>query len=110
MTPPNTFGDAPVHDPVTTNQLLIGIHARLDGQDKVLDDIVRFLKGDGADGKNGALSRLNSHSKDIGEVKDELTWVRRGVIAALCGIVIAVAGWGLSKVADGSAHAQPAHK
>lgn len=110
MTMPNTFGDTPVPDPVTTNQLLIGLHARLDRQDDDLAEIKRFLKGDGAEGKDGALSRLNSHSKDIGEVKDELTWVRRGVIAALCGVVIAIAGWGLSKVADAQANAQQQHK
>lgn len=117
MAPPNTFGDTPVPDPVTTNQLLIGLHARLDAQDEVLDEIKRFFKGDEASGKDGAVSRLNSHSKDIGdmrdkvgEIKEEMTWVRRGVIAALCGIVIGVAGWGLSKVADGAAQAQPPHK
>lgn len=110
MTPPHTFGDTPVPEPVTTNQLLIGLHARLDGQDKVLDDIVRFLKGDDANGKDGALSRLNSHSKDIGEVKDELVWVRRGVIAAMAAIVVGVAGWGLSKVAEAQANAQQQHK
>lgn len=102
--------DASVPDPVTTNQLLIGIHARLDKQDDDLAEIKRFFKGDNASGNDGALSRLNAHSKDIGDVKDELTWVRRGVIAAMAGIVVAVAGWGLSKVADASAQAQPAHK
>lgn len=110
MAPPNTFGDTPVPDPVTTNQLLLGLHARLDAQDEVLGEIRRFFKGDEANGKDGALSRLNSHSKDIGEVKDELTWVRRGVIAALCAIVIGIAGWGLSKVADNAANAQSQNK
>lgn len=108
MSPP--IETSPVPDPVTTNQLLIGLHARLDRQDDDLADIKRFLKGDGADGKDGALSRINAHSKDIGEVKDELLWVRRGVIAALCSIIVGIAGWGLSKVADGAAHAQPQHK
>lgn len=107
--PPANEGQSVV-DLVTTNKLLIGIHARLDAQDEVLDEIKRFFKGDEASGKDGALSRMNAHSKDLGEMKDELTWVRRGVVAALCGIVIGVAGWGLSKVADGAVQAQPPHK
>lgn len=110
MAPPNTFGDTPVPDPVTTNQLLIGIHKRLDNQDEVLDKIMRFFEGDDASGKDGAVSRVNAHSKDIGEMKDELTWVRRGVIAALCGIIVTIAGWGLSRVADGAAKAETPHK
>ena len=110
MTPPTTFGDTPVPDPVTTNQLLIGLHARLDKQDEDLAEIKRFFKGDDANGKDGAVSRMNAHSNDIGDMKDELTWVRRGVIAALCLIVVGIAGWGLSRIADTPAQAQSAHK
>lgn len=113
----NESGDGRVADPVSPNSLLLGLHSRLDGfddrmdeQDKALAKIMRFFEGDNAQGNDGAVSRINAHSKDIGEVKDELAWVRRGVIAAMAGIALTVAGWGLSKVADAQANAQPTHK
>ena len=65
MTPPHNFGDTPVPDTVTTNKILLAIDSRLDKQDQDLAEIKRFFKGDSAKGEDGALSRLNSHSKDI---------------------------------------------
>lgn len=98
---PQQGGSKPVSDAVSERSLLIGLHARMDLQDSDLAEIKRFFKGDNASGNDGAVSRLNAHSKDLGEVKDELTWVRRGVIGSLAVIALAVASWAVSKVADG---------
>lgn len=66
-----------------------------------MDRFMEFTNGDGPKGEDGAVSRLNSHSADLGEIKDKIKWVERGLIAGLIGIALLVAGWGMNKVADG---------
>lgn len=95
MSPPNTYGDTPVPDSVTTHQLLLGLHGRMDRQDKDLEEIKRFFKGDTAQGTDGAVSRLNSHSKDIATLRDkheetngEIRSARNAAFAALWAVVI----------------------
>ena len=101
MNQPHATGDSkPVQD-VTTHQLLIGLHGRMDKHDEDLDEIKRFFRGDSPKGEDGAISRLNAHSNDIDAMKDEQTWQRRGLIVGLIGILLSVAAWGLSKVAEG---------
>lgn len=117
MTPPhNNFGDSqrelhasPVrlslHDVWTEMHKLDSAKIdRLDRIEKKLDDVLTFKDGETAKGSDGAMSRLNAHSTDIGEIKDKVKWVERGVLAGLIGLLITITGglaaWGLTRVAE----------
>lgn len=85
---------------VTTHQLLLGLHGRMDRQDKDLEEIKRFFKGDTAQGTDGAVSRLNSHSKDIASLRDsheatssEIKSARNAAFAALWAVVVGLIGF-----------------
>ncbi len=73
---------------------------RLNSIEEKMDRFMEFTNGMGAKGDDGAVSRLNSHSKDIDEIKEDQQWQRRGLISGLVGLTLLAAGWGLSKVVE----------